>query len=151
MEQAIFVLLFVTAMVCMTECNVLDSGDKNSGECKGNVVLYEGSEETKVTEDGDVDLVVDKVMVEGCGCFTLHSKKEGRGKSFFLRSTDGVASPSDMGWARVRSVRKVACENRAMPLWGVIIIVVGLVVVSGAMAVLGFKKYRQYRQINQSE
>ena len=145
-----FVMLLVITMMGVTDANVLDSGDKN-GECQGNVVLYEGSEETKVTEDGDVEVVVDKVMVEGCGCFTIHSKKGGRGKSFFLRSVHGAVSPSDIGWAKVRSVRKVACENRAMPLWGVILLVVGVVVVTGALAVLGLKKYRQYRQINQSE
>ena len=33
-----------------------------------------------VTKDQEVNVVVDKVKVEGCGCLTLHSKKGGRGK-----------------------------------------------------------------------
>ena len=64
---------------CSVRCNVLDS-DLKDDECKGSVTLYEGSEETMVTKDQEVNVVVDKVKVEGCGCFTLHSKKGGRGK-----------------------------------------------------------------------
>merc|ERR1712098_66557 len=111
------------------------------------------SKEINVTMDADVDHVVDKVKVEGCGCFNLHSKKMGKpgGKSFFIKSQDGLVSASDIGWSRVKSVRTVSCENRAMPMWGVIIIVVGLVVITGVLAILGFRKYRQYRQIDQEQ
>ena len=59
----------------------------------------------------------------------------------------GDQSPEDVGWSRVRYVRRVGCESRAMPVWGVIIIVVGLVVVVGVLAVMGFKKYRQYARV----
>ena len=49
-----------------------------------------------VTKDQEVNVVVDKVKVEGCGCFTLHSKKGGRGKSYFLGSMGGEHSPEDI-------------------------------------------------------
>ena len=48
----------------------------------------------------------------------------------------GEQSPEDVGWSRVWYVRRVGCESRAMPVWGVIIIVVGLVVVVGVLAVM---------------
>ena len=145
MEPVCSAILFCV-LLAVGKCNVLDSSVMKD-ECKGSVTLYEGSEEVMVTKDEEVNVVVDKVKAEGCGCFTLHSKKEGRGKSFFLSGAGGEYSPQDIGWNKVRSVRKVACESRAMPVWGVILIVVGLVVVVGGISVIGFKKYRQYARV----
>ena len=78
--------------------------------CFGSVILYEGSKETVVTNDEDkVKVTVDKVRLEGCGCFTLHSLKNGRGRSYFLRRT-GEHTAEEIGWSRVRSVRRVECD-----------------------------------------
>ena len=52
--------------------------------CNGSVIIYEGSNKTVVTEDGDIKATIDLVKVEGCGCFTLYSRRGGKGKSFFL-------------------------------------------------------------------
>ena len=79
--------------------------------CEGSVALHKGSEHTIVTEDAtNVRMNVDKVVVEGCGCFTLHTKKIGKkgGNSFFLEGTGE--------WIlnmRVRSVRIVECGDYA--------------------------------------
>eukprot|EP00092_Neocalanus_flemingeri_P014756 GFUD01015925.1.p1 GENE.GFUD01015925.1~~GFUD01015925.1.p1 ORF type:complete len:148 (-),score=45.61 GFUD01015925.1:100-543(-) len=129
-------------LVRVSHCQMLGT-EENEEECKGSVTLYEGSEETVVTKDEDVRVDVDRVKVEGCGCFTLHSRKEGRGRSYFL-GRRGEFSAADIGWSKVRSVRKAGCDSRAMPLWAVILIVVGLVVLIAVMAVFGFRKYRQY-------
>ena len=111
------------------------------------MTLYEGSEETIVTKDEEVRVTVDKVKLEGCACFTLHSKKRGvGGKSYFL-GRRGEHNADDIGWSKVKFVKRVECESRAMPMWGVIVIVVGLVVVVGILAIFGFKKYRQYTKV----
>eukprot|EP00092_Neocalanus_flemingeri_P100249 GFUD01128026.1.p1 GENE.GFUD01128026.1~~GFUD01128026.1.p1 ORF type:complete len:150 (+),score=29.47 GFUD01128026.1:183-632(+) len=138
-------LLFIFSVYLLSNClgNIIDANEKEV-ECKGSVTLFEGSEETVVTKDENVKVTVERVMVEGCGCFTLHSKKEGR--SYFLNKR-GVHTAEDIGWSKVRSVRRVECESRAMPVWGVIVIVVGLVFLVAAGAVLGFRKYRQYRTV----
>ena len=125
--------------------NLIDNKGKK-GECKGIVSLYEGSEEIVVNKDQNVKVTVDKVKVEGCGCFQLHNKKNGKGKSYFLGR--GEHTGKDIGWKKVRSVRKVECESRAMPVWGVIVIVVVLVMLMAVGAVLGFKKYREYGRVN---
>ena len=78
---------------------------EQSGACAGSVTLYQGSEETMVTEDANIRIKVDRVKVEGCGCFFLHSRKSGRGRSYFLRGEgEWILS------MRVRSVRKVECD-----------------------------------------
>eukprot|EP00092_Neocalanus_flemingeri_P049543 GFUD01056979.1.p1 GENE.GFUD01056979.1~~GFUD01056979.1.p1 ORF type:complete len:153 (+),score=49.75 GFUD01056979.1:15-473(+) len=141
------ILLLMFSVQLLSHClgNLIDVAAKE-GECEGSVTLYEGSEETVVTEDENVKVTVDKVKLVGCGCFSLHAKKGGRGRSYFL-GRRGEYSGEDIGWSKVRSVRRVECESRAMPVWGVIVIVVGLVVVVAVGAVLGFRKYRQYRTV----
>ena len=98
----------------------------------------------------NVKVTVDKVMLVGCGCYSLTSRKNGRGKSYFL-SRRGEHSVEDIGWSKVRSVSKVDCATLAMPVWGVILIEVGLVVLVGVGAFLFFKKYQQYGKVQTNE
>ena len=143
--------LFLFSALLLNHClgNLIDEKTKE-GECKGSVTLYEGSEETVMTENMNVKVTVDKVMLEGCGCYSLTSRKNGRGKSYFL-SRRGEHSVEDIGWSKVRSVSRVDCATLAMPVWGVILIVVGLVVLVGVGALLFFKKYQQYRKVTINE
>ena len=138
------VCLLWCVLASVTHCQVFET-EQNKDECKGSVTLYEGSNNTVVTEDGNVSVTVDKVKLEGCGCFTIHSRKGGRGRSYFLGRA-GEYTAEDIGWSKVRSVKRAECERWAMPVWAVILIVVGLVVVAGVLAVFGFKKYRQKQQ-----
>ena len=78
------------------------------GICAGSVTLYNESEETMVTEDAtNMRMNVDRAVVEGCGCFTLHTRRGGRGRSYFLgREGEHIVN------LRVRSVRRVDCGIR---------------------------------------
>eukprot|EP00091_Calanus_sinicus_P004248 TRINITY_DN1448_c0_g1_i2.p1 TRINITY_DN1448_c0_g1~~TRINITY_DN1448_c0_g1_i2.p1 ORF type:complete len:112 (-),score=23.92 TRINITY_DN1448_c0_g1_i2:160-495(-) len=78
---------------------------EQSRVCAGSLTLYNGLEEVMVTEDINLRMNVDRVRVEGCGCFTLHSRKGGRGRSYFLGG-EGEYTLS----MRVRSVRRVECD-----------------------------------------
>ena len=119
----------------------------NKKECEGSVTLYEGSKEpVVVTEDGDVKVNVDKLKLEGCGCFSIYSKKGGRGRSFFLGRT-GEYSDEDIGWNKIRHVKRVTCESRAMPVWGVMVIVLGLVLLVAVVAVFAFRRFREYKKV----
>jgi hypothetical protein len=144
-------LLLLSTAALMSYCNgnLIDT-DIKSGLCEGSVTLYEGSEKTVITEYMNVKVTVDKVMLEGCGCYSLTSRKNGRGKSYFL-SRRGEHSVEDIGWSKVRSVSRVDCATLAMPVWGVILIVVGLVVLVAVGALLFFKKYQQYRKVTTNE
>ena len=101
-------LLWCVQLAGLSQCDVIASDLMNEEECKGSVTLYEGSKETVVTKHENVKVTIDKVKVEGCGCFKLHSRKEGKGKSFFL-GRRGEFSAEDIGWRKVRSVWKVEC------------------------------------------
>ena len=59
--------------------DIIDSGVIDRDVCNGSVTIYEGSNETVITKDEDVKVTLDYVKVEGCGCFTLHSRKGGNG------------------------------------------------------------------------
>ena len=78
--------------------------------CNGSVTIYEGFDETVITKDGDVKVTLDYVKVEGCGCFTLHSRKGGNGRSFFL-GRSGHYNSLEIGWSKVRSVRRASCDR----------------------------------------
>merc|ERR1712083_719602 len=143
-----FILLFSIFHKCLGQVGEVP---ELPAECKGTVTLYEGSEETIVTKDEDsINVSVDRVKMEGCGCFTLHTKKSGRGKSFFLGKS-GEYSGEQLGLKKVRSVRRVSCERRAMPMWSVILLVVGLIIVVGVVAIFGFRKYRNYSTVKTGE
>ena len=60
-------LLFLSTAFLLSNCNgnLRDTNSK-SGVCEGSVTLYEGSEETVVTEYMNVKVTVDKVVLEGC-------------------------------------------------------------------------------------
>ena len=116
-------VLVVSALLCLHHVSACISGHGGkpsfgsqllavpigmAKECHGSVTLYEGSEETVVTKDEDIkpSIGVEKVVMEGCGCFTLHTRKGGRGRSFFL----GGEGERIMKM-RVRSVRRVKCDS----------------------------------------
>ena len=75
-------------------------------ECIGAVTLYEGSKKTVFTDDEDLKpgVLVDKVVVEGCGCYTVHTRRRGYGTLFFF----GEAGEWRL-MMRVKSIRKVPC------------------------------------------
>ena len=55
-----------------------------------------------VTENANIRINVDRVKVEGCWCFSLHSSRDGRGRSYFH---------VDVGPSRGSSVRRPGSED----------------------------------------
>ena len=75
-------------------------------ECHGSVRL---SKDKVVTKDTDIkpSIKVTKVLVEGCGCFKLWSRKGGKGRSFLL-----TGAGEWMVNMKVGSVKKVSCRSQ---------------------------------------
>ena len=75
-------------------------------ECNGAVILHEGSVKMIVTEEEDFKrrVMVDKVVLEGCGCYTAHTRRKGRGRLFYFAGAGEWKIKMT-----VRSVRKVQC------------------------------------------
>ena len=85
---------------------LIDTPMIRTTECNGAVTLYEGSKKIVLTENEDLrpGVVVDKVVVEGCGCFTVHTRRRGYGRLFFFRGAGE--------WRlrmTVKSIRKIPC------------------------------------------
>merc|ERR1711915_293444 len=128
------------SILCLTivSAELIETAGKD-GQCDGTVTLYEGPKETLVKDSENVKVNIDRVKVEGCGCFRLYAKKNGRGKSYLL-------------WKRgEHSSEEVGCESRAMPLWMVVLIVLGVVLVTAVVAVLVFRTYRKYKRVKTEE
>ena len=146
-----WVVSLLLASLLSTHCSGQDGGvfvtpDIDNKECIGSVMFYHsdnGHKTTVLREDAEMDITIDAVKIEGCGCFIIYNKKEGRGKSYYLGLHGQNVSAAEIGWARVRSVRSRECSSLAMPIWGVVLIVVGVMLMVGILAVIGFKKYRQ--------
>jgi hypothetical protein len=109
--------------------------------CNGSVTIFEGSNKTVVTEDGDIKATIDLVKVDGCRCFTLYSRRGGKGKSFFLGGS-GNYSRAEVGWSKVKSVWRAPCDRMAMPGWVVMLCVLGIVSCVG-LAVFGVWTYKK--------
>ena len=56
---------------------LIDTPMIRTTECNGAVTLHEGSKKIVLTENEDLrpGVVVDRVVVEGCGCFTVHTRR----------------------------------------------------------------------------
>ena len=63
--------------------NLIDTNIKDE-RCERSVALYEVSDETRVTENINVKVTVDKVVLEGSGCYWLNSRDDRKGKSYVL-------------------------------------------------------------------
>ena len=92
-NEDLYLLLLLSIQLlpyCLGELIIVPD---NEGECEGSVTLYEGSEETVVTKDEIV-------------------KKGGRGRSYFLGRRGEFSE--NIGWSKVRSVRRTECDRMAM-------------------------------------
>ena len=136
---ATFCLICLQAFIT---ANFIDGEVTERVVCNGSVTIYKGSNETVVTIEEDIKATLDFVKVEGCGCFTLHSRKGGKGKSFFL-GRSGNYTREEIGWSKVRSVLSAPCDRMAMPGWGVMVIVLGIVIIVGIGIVVGVWKYKK--------
>ena len=108
MLTGLLFLCIATSRSLHIQQRFIDTNETRAEECEGSLTLYEGSEEHVVNKDEDIkpSVAVEKVKVEGCGCFTLYTRKAGKGNSQFL-GEEGVR----MMKMRVRSVRKVECDS----------------------------------------
>ena len=80
----VFAIFFIIFLQHFVKADFIDAEVTERVVCNGSITIYEGSNKTVVTEDRNIKATLDLVKVEGCGCFTLYSRKWGKGKSFFL-------------------------------------------------------------------
>merc|ERR1712215_358984 len=77
------VSLLCLFLVGFSDCELVDNKAKDA-ECVGKVTLYEGTGETVVTEDDNVDVTVEKVKLEGVVASLSMQTKMGKEEASFL-------------------------------------------------------------------
>ena len=60
----------------------------------------------RVTQNTSLDMMVDRVVVEGCGCFSLHSKRLGKPGGRVMRFSGGDGDCWLYTPFRVKSLRR---------------------------------------------
>ena len=94
--------------------------------CTGSLILTSPSSPrygaTTVFRTGQswIDNIVDfpkkititGVEVQGCGCFQIYNKKNGRGKTFILRSNETIKKGDKTFFRYARSMKRVMCSNK---------------------------------------
>ena len=57
-------------------------------------------------------ITITGVEVQGCGCFQIYNKKNGRGKTFILRSNETIKKGDKTFFRYARSMKRVMCSNK---------------------------------------
>ena len=127
---------FSVLLLSLSTADVLATSS-HSDKCvdPGYIILYQGDQELKITEDVEdleVDMIVDKVKLVRCeDCFRLYEKKNEGGRDHFV--TRGGEQTIPLG--KVRSVYKESCSKWTLPDWALIIIILILMLIFGTFFV----------------
>ena len=103
-----FLLTLSAAVLYMSliQCDFINTEVDSTGECSGSI-MFEGNPSLKFSSDNTLirGLRVTTVLKEGCGCFRIHSRKNGKGKSKTLIKNKHYT----LNIGRVRSLFKITC------------------------------------------
>eukprot|EP00092_Neocalanus_flemingeri_P052145 GFUD01060864.1.p1 GENE.GFUD01060864.1~~GFUD01060864.1.p1 ORF type:complete len:153 (-),score=38.70 GFUD01060864.1:265-723(-) len=107
--------------------------------CYGGITLYMDDNTTRFISSKqakvEVLVIISKVVLDGCACFTLHDK---RGRSYFVERI-GEHIAKEIGFNQVRSVVRDPGDLNGLPVWGFVITVIGVVILVVAAILLGLK------------
>ena len=149
--------LLVLTLTSVTLCVVIETHGEDATTCSGSLVIT-NTDGVETKFDSPIDKVTNikksskiySVRVEGCGCFYIYSRPRGRGASELVTSGQKW-SGEDFGFSRAKSLERIRCEKaekNAMPVWGVVLTVLGLVVFVAIAAVI-FIRIRKYQAVSQ--
>ena len=114
------VCLSSTAIVRASVIN--HASHSSSSACTGSLILTSPPRygAPTVFRTGQLDNIVNfsrrititRVEVQGCGCFQVYNKKNGRGKTFILRSQEYIQKGDKTFFRKARSMKRVMCSNK---------------------------------------
>eukprot|EP00092_Neocalanus_flemingeri_P078356 GFUD01097440.1.p1 GENE.GFUD01097440.1~~GFUD01097440.1.p1 ORF type:complete len:372 (-),score=103.11 GFUD01097440.1:12-1127(-) len=95
----------------LVNSQVFDAEINDTEECVGSV-KFNSSEDLKFYDNHDciLGLRVTTVTKEGCGCFRLHSRKNGMGRSVTLVE-NGHHDLTELNIVKVKSLFKITCND----------------------------------------
>jgi len=135
--QLQIIILLLSAVFTSQAGGVVESGKINEPNCEGSLVITDLNNKDHSWKEWNPKDKVGSARVDGCGCFTVHSGRNGRGQSQPIKG----GSNQDIDFPKIRSVTP-ACQKRGSPSWLVIVIVVAVVLIVLVLALVGIKYYR---------
>ena len=76
-------------------------------DCDGSLVF--DTEKGRVNVSGSLDktkILFHSVKMTGCGCFSIHSGKNGKGAVLYISANSGKLTKAEIGMGRIRSIRR---------------------------------------------
>ena len=110
-------------------------------ECKGILRIKTADGEVVEFDKGEehIEIEAESAEVVGCKCFTVFEKPERMGRSVYL-DTSGEKGWQIVPLPSVRSLALVTCSREAMAAWSIMVIVVGVISVTGVMIAVLYKR-----------
>ena len=105
--------LNIVAMFCISvTCKTIEGPERRVGQCKGTIRLISpcGLIQDYRKDVAHINFKAAKAVLEGCGCYRLHERKNYRGRTF----TVDTQGEHKVLLRRVRSVAKVSCSRATL-------------------------------------
>ena len=94
-----------------TSRKIFDTPSVSASDCGGSL-LIEAQDGSRQIIQGNVvrtNIVMRSISVNGCGCYSVHSRRNGRGSRVVLSSSSGIQNTFEIGFGRIRSIYKIDC------------------------------------------
>ena len=103
-------LLIVTSMQRQQRM-IFDAPQYFGAECAGSLVIEtnEGDRHTITESVTRIKIILDSVSVSGCGCYSIHSARYGRGSRRLISEIMGRMDRRDIGFGRIKSIYRIDC------------------------------------------
>ena len=141
-HQLHFLILVLTAV---TSGEILPFGSEGK-KCDGSIVLLTEETKTVLHSSGETiyefqntnkTIRINRAEAQGCGCFRIFTKRNGRGASASLRSGEALTSDDRTFIPVVRSVVRLPCTKESKsPLTTVSLVMALMAVVSVVLVVI---------------
>ena len=110
-SQIQYLLIAAAGIPRVAARSVLDAptiSPTSLAECKGFLEFETENGTVHVSDSLDkTKILFTSVKMIGCGCFSIHSNKNGKGAIRYLSALGGRLRRKDLGMGRVRSIRRI--------------------------------------------
>ena len=81
--------------------------------CEGSLLIEakDGSSHNIMENIDRINISVSSVTVIGCGCFSVHRGRNGRGRRTVIFSSSGTQDSRQIGFGRIKSIYKIDCST----------------------------------------
>ena len=90
---------------------IFDAPQYFGAECAGSLVIEtkEGDRHLITESVTRTKIILDSISVTGCGCYSIHSARYGRGSRRLVSAIMGPMDRRDIGFRRIKSIYRIDC------------------------------------------